>query len=129
MSAEWREHPALRELYADPSHARFGSYWRSARRPLALWVGGLAVAFAFIAAMHVSLVIELGYAGVLACWFTANGIARQREYMKSLATKHGLTSPRSRRWTLALSAPRVAFNLGFFGIACFLGGVLALPFR
>jgi hypothetical protein len=129
MGAEWREHPSLRDAYEEASRASLTSYFRTNRGPLAWWLVGFAVVFVAVAAMHLSLAVELVYALALAVFFTTVGDARQREVTLSFASTHGLTPPRSRRWALALRVPRFVFNLGFFASACFIGGLLALPFR
>ena len=122
---EWLEHPVLRPRYqAARGH-------RSVRPPAEAWVWlvGFAVAFGAIAVVDYAVGYEVAYVAALAVFFTAMGVAEQRERTRDLARREGLALPAYPRWVPVLWTPRLVMTLGFFGTACFLGGLAALPLQ
>jgi hypothetical protein len=91
------------------------------------------VAFALLAVAEFELWFELLYVAVLALFWTIAGAQRNAAGVTRARRQHGLPEvrPTGRRRRLRWARRVATFVLwvGFLGTACFIGGLLAAPFR
>jgi hypothetical protein len=128
LPREWRDHPELRDAYEAGVDLRMRSLFVRPSKAALAWTAGLVGTFATLAAADFTLRVELIYAGSLALVATGVGIHGAVAETHEVAEQHELRLPPRRWWgtrSLALCGSWLLVWLGYFGTACFAGGLLA----
>ena len=122
--SEWREHPELRDAYAEflePTEP-----WKPSWRSYARLLAGTVVVFLAIAVADFELWFVLVFTAALALAWTIFEFQDLRERIPRFAAEHDLPPVRrSASLSLAYFGSVLLLWLGFYGMSAFAGALLA----
>jgi hypothetical protein len=129
LPPEWRDHPELREVYDAALALTLRSSLTSQPRRSVMWLAAFVFVFFLVAAANVRISAELICVALFASVVTGGELQRSKDEAARLVPRVGKERPAGDRLHLARWGARFLAWAGYLGTACFVGGLLATPFR